>query len=94
VEILCENGVLHIGSAQEHGLTRVQRDGAVVGRAVKSWRSLFNDAYVAELEHFIQCIGEDTQPCVTGLDGLKAVEAVLAANQSILKGQPVEIGRS
>ncbi|MFH1920864.1 MAG: Gfo/Idh/MocA family oxidoreductase [Planctomycetota bacterium] len=91
VEILCEKGVLHVGSAQEHGLTKVERDGRVVARAVRSWRNLFEGAYVAELEHFIECIANDTQPRVTGLDGLKALEAVVAANQSIFEGRPVEI---
>ena len=91
VEILCENGVLQIGSTQEHGMVKVQRDGQVVGQAVKSWRTLFKDAYVAELEHFIECVAENKPPRVTGLDGLKAVEAVVAANRSILDGKPIEI---
>ena len=91
VEILCENGVLQIGSTQQHGLTKVQRDGNVVGKAVKSWRNLFKDAYVAEMEHFIECVAEDKPPRVTGLDGLKAVEAVVAANQSIMQGRPVDL---
>jgi len=91
VEILCENGVLQIGSTQEHGMTKVQRDGRVVGKTVKSWRTLFKDAYLAELEHFIECVSEDKPPRVTGLDGLKAVESVVAANQSILQGKPIDI---
>ncbi len=91
VEILCENGVLQIGGTQEHGMVKVQRDGQVVTQAVKSWRTLFKDAYVAELEHFIECVTEDKPPRVTGLDGLKAVEAVVAANRSILDGKPIEI---
>ena len=91
VEILCDGGVLQIGSAQQHGLTRIRRDGTVTGNTVKSWRNLFQDAYVAELEHFIECIRDDTQPRVTGRDGLKAVEAVVAANESIRQGRPVQI---
>ncbi|OHB79364.1 MAG: hypothetical protein A2V98_00600 [Planctomycetes bacterium RBG_16_64_12] len=91
VEILCQNGVLYVGSTQEHGLTKVERDGRITGKAVKSWRNLFQDAYVAELEHFIRCVAGDTSPRVTGWDGLKAVEAVVAANQSIAQGVPVNI---
>jgi myo-inositol 2-dehydrogenase/D-chiro-inositol 1-dehydrogenase/scyllo-inositol 2-dehydrogenase (NAD+) len=91
VEILCDSGMLQIGSAQQHGLTRIHRDGTVTGKTVKSWRNLFRDAYVAELEHFVECIRDDTQPRVTGHDGLKAVEAVVAANESIRKGEPVQI---
>jgi predicted dehydrogenase len=92
VEILCEHGVLMIGSVQAQGVTRVERNGAIVNRAVKSWRNLFQDAYVAELEHFIACVRAGQTPRVTGWDGLKAVEAVVAANQSIVEGRPIEIG--
>ena len=91
VEILCENGVLMLGSVLAQGVTRVERNGAVINRAVKSWRNLFKDAYLAELEHFIECVGQRKQPRVTGHDGLKAVEAVVAANQSILQGVPIDI---
>ncbi|TWU21388.1 Gfo/Idh/MocA family oxidoreductase [Bythopirellula polymerisocia] len=92
MEILCENGVLVIGSIEQHGLTEVLCDGKVIGRAVKSWRNLFKDAYQSEMKHFIECINEDRQPRVSGVDGLKAVEVVVAANQSILKRQSIEIG--
>jgi myo-inositol 2-dehydrogenase/D-chiro-inositol 1-dehydrogenase/scyllo-inositol 2-dehydrogenase (NAD+) len=91
VEVLCENGLLRIGRVREPGITCVGRDGEVVQKAVKSWRTLFQDAYVAELEHFVACIESETQPRVTGLDGLKALEAVVAANRSIQEGRPVEI---
>jgi predicted dehydrogenase len=93
-EILCENGLLQIGATQEHGLTRVERDGRVTASAVKSWRNLFQDAYVAELEHFIDCVEQNTEPRATGHDGLKALQAVVAANRSIHEGRPVEIPAS
>jgi predicted dehydrogenase len=39
----------------------------------------------------VDCILKDTPPQVTGVDGLRAVEAVVAINQSIRTGQPVEL---
>jgi myo-inositol 2-dehydrogenase/D-chiro-inositol 1-dehydrogenase/scyllo-inositol 2-dehydrogenase (NAD+) len=91
VEILCERGLLLVGTVAQQGLTRVSVDGQVVGRTVPSWRTLFKDAYLAEMEHFIECIQQDRPPRVTGLDGLRAVELVLAVNHSIQTGRPVEI---
>ena len=88
VEILCEQGLIQIGSVAETGMTEVQLSGSVQQRAVRSWRTLFKDAYIAELEHFIACVEEGTQPSVTGEDGLKAVAAVVAANNSIIDGAP------
>jgi len=83
VEILCERGVLFIGYTQQPGLTKVTVDGQVGGQAVQSWRTLFKDAYVAEMQHFVDCILSGQSPRVSGLDGLKAVELVVAANRSI-----------
>jgi len=91
VEVLCEKGVLFIGNTQQHGVVQVSVDGQVTARAVKSWRDLFREAYVAEIEDFIRCVLEDREPRVTGLDGLRAVEAVVAANASLKMQAPVEL---
>jgi UDP-N-acetyl-2-amino-2-deoxyglucuronate dehydrogenase len=45
-----------------------------------------NQAMISE---FITAIRENRQPCVTGVDGLRAVEAVVAAYKSSQTGQPV-----
>jgi len=91
VEILGEKGVLFLGSVAQQGVTKVTVDGQISGRCVKSWRNLFKDAYLAEIEHFIECIQQDTPPRVTGEDGLRAVELVLAVNQSLREGRPVAL---
>lgn len=91
VEVLGENGVIFVGTPQQPGFMRINRDGQVVGNAVKTWRTLFKDAYLGELEDFVRCIREDCPPSVSGLDGLRAVEAVVAVNQSIKSGQVVSL---
>lgn len=91
VEVLCEKGLLLIGAVEEPGFTKVTLDGKVNGQAVKSWRTLFKDAYLAEMEHFVDCVREGQTPQVTGEDGQRAVEAVVAVNESIRTGQPAKI---
>ena len=91
VEVLCERGVLFLGSVKQDGFTKVTVDGQAIGQAVKSWRTLFKDAYLAEIEHFVDSILHDTPLRVTGLDGLRAVEAVIATNESIRSGRTVNI---
>jgi myo-inositol 2-dehydrogenase/D-chiro-inositol 1-dehydrogenase/scyllo-inositol 2-dehydrogenase (NAD+) len=91
VEVLCEKGALFIGSVQNRGVSRVTLAGSVVTSAVESWRSLFKDAYIAEMEHFVTCVEQGASPRATGLDGLRAVEAVVAANKSIASGEPVSL---
>jgi myo-inositol 2-dehydrogenase/D-chiro-inositol 1-dehydrogenase/scyllo-inositol 2-dehydrogenase (NAD+) len=92
VEILCEKGVLQVGHVDDCGVSEVRLDGTVRSRTVKSWRDLFKDAYLAEMEHFIECVRDGKTPRVTGVDGLKTVEAVAAANRSYLEHRPVTIG--
>jgi predicted dehydrogenase len=52
------------------------------------WGSDMNEAMVSE---FVTAIREDRQPRVTGLDGLRAVEATLAAYESDRTGQTVRV---
>jgi len=92
MEILCENGLILIGDFKESGITRVKKDGTTLGSAFRSWRDRFKDAYLAEMEHFVEAVRNDHLPAVTGEDGMKALEAVLAANKSIQTGQPVRLG--
>jgi myo-inositol 2-dehydrogenase/D-chiro-inositol 1-dehydrogenase/scyllo-inositol 2-dehydrogenase (NAD+) len=91
VEILCENGALFVGSVAQSGVRKVTLDGTAARRAVKSWRNLFKDAYLAEMEHFVECVTRHEHPRVTGMDGLKAVAAVVAANKSMRLCGPVEV---
>ncbi|MBW2057298.1 MAG: Gfo/Idh/MocA family oxidoreductase [Deltaproteobacteria bacterium] len=93
VEILCEHGLLLVGDFKESGMTWVRRDGTSIGSAFRSWRDRFKDAYLAEMEHFVEAIVKDGEPAVTGEDGIKAVEAVIAANESIRTGRPVRLGQ-
>jgi myo-inositol 2-dehydrogenase/D-chiro-inositol 1-dehydrogenase/scyllo-inositol 2-dehydrogenase (NAD+) len=91
VEILCESGLIQLGSTLRQGLTCVSRDGQGVQQAVSSWRTLFREAYLAEMEHFVDCVRSGQSPSVSGMDGLHAVEVVQAINQSIHTGQVVNL---
>ena len=39
VEILCEKGLLLIGSTQQQTATKVTLEGEIIGQAVKTWRN-------------------------------------------------------
>ncbi len=91
VEVLCERGLVLVGHVADQTAVKVTAQGDVVGRAVKSWRNLFQNAYLAEMEHFIRCVERNEEPAVSGYDGLRALEMVLAANESVRTGAPVPI---
>jgi predicted dehydrogenase len=52
------------------------------------WGSDMNQAMISE---FATAIRENRSPRVTGLDGLRAVEATLAAYESVRTGQTVQV---
>jgi predicted dehydrogenase len=57
------------------------------------WAFWGSDPNQAMIEGFIQAIREQRPPRVSGEDGLRAVEVVEAAYQSVSSGQPVRLHR-
>jgi predicted dehydrogenase len=50
-----------------------------------------NQMYVDELQHFLDCIRDGSQPIVDGADGLNVLRIIEAARQSIAVNSTVEI---
>jgi len=90
-EVLGSDGMLFVGSMRENNVVRCTRDGGLASKATETWRSLFQDAYENEYRSFIQCVFDNTEPEVTGFDGLQAVRIVSAGNESIRSNKPVKV---
>lgn len=90
-EILGTKGVLFVGRIHDEAVISCTKDHGVTQPIVSSWRYLFKDAYMAEDEHFVRCILNDEEPAVSGLDGKKTIEVVLAGNRSIKEGRAITI---
>jgi predicted dehydrogenase len=97
LEVLGTRGLLSVGSLAESSLvvcssaTGPGGSAELLTPAVRSWRTLFLDAYRAEDQAFVDAIARDLEPSPSGLDGLKAVEAVVAGKLSIARGTPVRL---
>ena len=66
--------------------------------AAREWHTLVpaanrdrNEMYVAELRHFLECVQGRATPSVTGEDGLRTLDIVLAARQSASEGRRVAL---
>jgi predicted dehydrogenase len=44
-----------------------------------------------EVEHFIDCVRHDKSPRVTGEDGRRSLEVMLAAEKSIAEGEKINL---
>ena len=93
-EILGTNGVIYLGRTNESSIAICNKHSGIATPYISSWTDLFKDAYLEEDIHFIDCIINEKQPKVTGIDGKKAVQVVKAGNQSIKENKIIELGVS
>jgi len=91
VEILGVKGIIFLGQVHEKTIITCTKEKGMFRPVMNSWKYLFRDAYLAEDIHFVECILEDKQPKVTGLDGKMAVKVVKAGNLSIKEKRIVEL---
>ena len=91
MEILGTRGVMFVGRREENSVVTSSTDNGIRQPFVKSWRTLFTEAYVAEDQDFVDCILEDREPKVRGIDGRMAVAVVNAGNRSISQCAPVRV---
>lgn len=92
-EILGTDGLLTVGTVPQGTVVRVGRDGQVFQHTFRSWRDRHRGAYLREDQEFVACIRSGRAPCPGAIDGLRALEAVLAANRSARSGQPELVER-
>jgi myo-inositol 2-dehydrogenase/D-chiro-inositol 1-dehydrogenase/scyllo-inositol 2-dehydrogenase (NAD+) len=93
MEIVGTSGVMFVGRREEDFVVTCSTAKGIVQPFVKSWRTLFAEAYAAEDQDFVDCIREDRAPRVQGIDGRMAVAVVNAGNRSIVERAPVRVER-
>lgn len=91
VEILGTEGVIFLGQTHERTVVTAGRNQRLERPFMRSWRSLYRDAYLAEATDFIASIREGRMPRVTGHDGKMAVKVVEAGNRSVRSGTVVHL---
>ena len=83
-------------SAQNRSLTSVKiscKDGVFMDQPFYSFIERYKEAYIAELNEFINCLETGKKPVVDGHDALKAVLVAVAAQQSLKLNQPVSLNK-
>ena len=90
IEVMGSAGKITVGQEQRTLLRRYTIE-AVSHDYVDWFRDRFEDAYVQELVHFVECVERDQQPEVSGEDGRIALELALLAGRSLREGRPVSV---
>ncbi|MFN8521714.1 MAG: Gfo/Idh/MocA family oxidoreductase [Chloroflexota bacterium] len=89
-EVFGSAGMMTIGDGRLDSANHYSGTG--VSRAQAYWfKDLFAVGYRAELQHFVDCVRNGTQPSVTGRDGQVSLATSLAAIESVKTGRPVSV---
>lgn len=89
-EIAGTKGTIFIGALPETACIVATRDG-VRYRAVDHWLRRFGEAYLRELEDWVDRTLAGAPPAITGQDGRAALEIAIAATRSAHAGAPVKL---
>lgn len=87
--VVGERGTLHWNGIAGS----VERYSADAGQ----WEAVFTSepgrdaTYIAQWDHFLECVCNSAEPCVTGQDGLAVLRVVEAAREAALTGCRVEL---
>lgn len=90
IEVCGSVGTIVLGEERRTALRKYSGAG-VSHDFVGSYWELFEDAYVAELQHFVECVARGTEPEVGGEAGRRALAIAIAAERSAKTGQPVAL---
>jgi len=69
------------------------KDGVFMDQPFYSFIERYKEAYIAELNAFINCLETGGRPAVDGHDALEAVLIAVAAQQSLKLNQPVSLNK-
>ena len=89
-EILGTQGTLKIGYLRETPILMMNKEG-ITHDTVPYFTERFEQAYVTQLQDFVENVREQKPPSVTCADGVAALQASAAATLSFKENRPVEI---
>ncbi len=69
----------------------VEKAGASTGWSFTIYEEAWNYGFPQEMQHFVNCVRNDTKPAITGEDGKAVLEIVFAAYASAASGRVVEL---
>ena len=89
-EILGTEGTLKIGYLRETPIMVMTKD-AITHDTVPYFTERFEQAYISQLQNFVDNLLQNRQPAVTCADGVAALQASAAATLSHKQSRPVKI---
>lgn len=90
-EVHCDKGCVQVANDLNDQSMISTADGVSIAKPTWFFLERYNNAFIAEAKAFAQAVLCDTDPPVTGFDGLAPVKIALAADKSLKEGRPVRL---
>jgi myo-inositol 2-dehydrogenase/D-chiro-inositol 1-dehydrogenase len=91
IEVFGSEGSVVVGNLTPTKVTLNNADSVQSDKPLFFFLERYQEAYLAEMNHFIECILNNTQPIVGGIDGKISVEMGYAAQESLVSKKFVTI---
>jgi predicted dehydrogenase len=89
-EIWGTRGSIQIGYYRQTPILMLTPEG-ITHDAVPYFMERFENAYLAQIQNFVEHVRNGLPPAITGTDAMAALRISLAANRSMREGRPVDI---
>jgi myo-inositol 2-dehydrogenase/D-chiro-inositol 1-dehydrogenase len=90
VEVIGDEGAVQVGRFRHTPVRLLDRRGVHHDMA-RTTPERLGEAFVAELQAFVDCLARDAEPPVTGHDSRATVAVGIAATRSMHRNRPVDI---
>jgi myo-inositol 2-dehydrogenase/D-chiro-inositol 1-dehydrogenase len=90
-EVHCEKGCVQVTNDLIDASMISTADGVFCEKPKWFFLERYNNAFIAEAQAFIDAVRDDSEPPVTGKDGLMSVYIAIAANKSLKENRPVKL---
>ncbi len=90
-EVVGTEGTLRISPVPEKNLCVIYDKNGAVKECVSGFPERFAEAYLKEMEEFINCVQEGRKPEVTVYDGTKSTQIAFATTEAYREGKPLKI---
>ena len=91
IEVFGSAGLVAAGNQAPDTLSHADAEGIHQAGPPFFFVERYTEAYIAELQSFVDCVRHDTQPLVDGREGRAPVVIGLAALKSCREGRPVKV---
>ncbi len=90
-EIIGTKGSLRIGTTPMKNLVTISNENGVTQECVGDFLERFEQAYINEIQEFVNCILEDRQPEVNVMDGIESTKLGYALTKSLQEDELVRL---